>query len=64
MAGRLSTAPDNGGNRPRPEVAQAEEIFQDLGAFGFEGSEIVRHREFLSVRIYPLRNMAQKKKIR
>jgi hypothetical protein len=32
MAGRLSTAPDNGGNRPRPEVAQAEEIFQDLGA--------------------------------
>jgi hypothetical protein len=43
MAGRLSTAPDNGSNRTGSEVAQAEEILQELGPLGFEGSEIVRH---------------------
>jgi hypothetical protein len=35
VAGRLAAAPDNGGNATRPEIAQAEELFQQLGAIRF-----------------------------
>lgn len=64
MARRLPTAPNHGGNRPGPQVTQAEEILQELGSLGIERGEIIRHNGFLSVRIYPLRSMTQKKKTR
>jgi hypothetical protein len=65
MAGRLTTALAHGGNGAGAKVPQAEEFLQDLGAFGFQGSERFRHKgKFLSVRIYTLRIMPQKKKIR
>ena len=63
MAGRLSTTPHLGRDRPGPEVAQAQELIQELGAFVYQGCEVSRH-ESLSVRIYPLRTMPQKKKNR
>ena len=61
MAGGLTAAPHNGGDRTGSQIAQPEELMQELGASGFENSEIVRHI-FLSVRLYTLRIMPQKKK--
>jgi hypothetical protein len=43
MARWLATAPGNGGDGTRPQVAQAQEILQQLGTLGLQGSEIVRH---------------------
>ncbi|MCX6632724.1 MAG: hypothetical protein NTW28_34415 [Candidatus Solibacter sp.] len=44
MTRRLTAAPDNGSNRTGPKIAQAEELLQELGSVGFQGSENVRHR--------------------
>ena len=52
MAGWLSTAPNNGGNRAWPQIAQAQELFQKLGALGLQSSKIVGHRP--PFRAYPL----------
>jgi hypothetical protein len=35
MAGRLAAAPDHGGDGTRPEIAQAEELIQELGPIRF-----------------------------
>jgi len=35
MAGRLAAAPDHGGNGTRPEIAQAQELIQELGPIRF-----------------------------
>jgi hypothetical protein len=43
MARWLATAPGNGGDGTRPQVAQAQEMLQQLGTLGLQGSEIVRH---------------------
>jgi len=44
VAGRFTAATDYGSNRTGSKIAQAEELFQELGAIGFEGSERGRHR--------------------
>ena len=45
MAGRLAAASGHGGNATWPKITQAEEAFQELGAFSFKGREIVRHKQ-------------------
>jgi len=52
VAGRFTAATDYGSNRTGSKIAQAEELFQELGAIGFEGSERGRHvGSFLSLYI-------------
>jgi hypothetical protein len=58
MAGKFTTAPDHGSNRTGPKITQAEELLQELGSIGLQGSESIRHSGFLSERIDTLRIMA------
>jgi hypothetical protein len=55
MAGRLAAAPDYGSNGAGPKITQAEELLQELGTVGLQGSESNRHSTFLSERYYTLR---------
>jgi hypothetical protein len=49
VAGRLAAAAHDGGKRAGAQITQAEELFQKLGSFALQSSDIVRHKGFLSV---------------
>ena len=63
MAGRLATAPDDGGNGAGAKIAQTKELLQELGTLGLQRRKRVRHGSLLSERIYTLRNIAQKRRL-
>src|ERR1700690_4226704 len=60
MAGWLATAPHHGGDRTRPQIAQAQELFQQLAAIVFQTSESVGHKNLLCAYRYA-QNYAPKK---
>jgi hypothetical protein len=49
VAGRLAAASGHGGNGTGSKITQAEELPQELGSLGLQCSDIVRHKDFLSV---------------
>src|SRR6516164_6392339 len=49
VAGRLATAAGYGGDGTGSQIAQAEELLQELGSLRFQSSQIIRHRDLLSV---------------
>src|SRR5580700_3150502 len=49
VAGRLAAASRHGGNGTRSQITQTEELFQELGSFGLQSSDIVRHKGFFSL---------------
>jgi hypothetical protein len=49
VAGRLAAAAHDRGQGAGSEITQAEELLQELGSFGLQRIDIVRHKGFLSV---------------
>src|SRR5438477_448241 len=49
VAGRLAAAAHDRGKGAGSQITQAEELLQELGSFGLQSIDIVRHKGFLSV---------------
>ena len=49
LAGRLAAAAHDRGKGAGSQITQAEELLQQLGSFGLQSSDIIRHKGFLSV---------------
>src|SRR5439155_26277588 len=49
VAGRFAAAAHDRGKGAGSQITQAKELLQELGSFGFQSIDIVRHKGFLSV---------------